>query len=70
VCITQGFRCIAFGDFPQRSKRSFGLPSISRLFQRILLQKGAAGVGLAANSAMVFTSMLLFIIDFIACFCY
>jgi hypothetical protein len=49
VCITQGFRCIAFGDFPQRSKRSFGLPSISRLFQRILLQKGAAGVGLAAT---------------------
>lgn len=30
--------------------------------------KGTAGVGLAANSAVVFTSMLLFIIDFIAVF--
>ena len=31
-------------------------------------KKGTAGVGLAANSAVVFTSMLLFIIDFIAVF--
>ncbi len=30
--------------------------------------KGTAGVGLAANSAVVYTSMLLFIIDFIAVF--
>jgi len=30
--------------------------------------KGTAGVGLAANSAVVFSSMLLFIIDFIAVF--
>ncbi|MFT7611271.1 MAG: phospholipid/cholesterol/gamma-HCH transport system permease protein [Parvicellaceae bacterium] len=30
--------------------------------------KGTAGVGLAANSAVVFTSMLLFFIDFIAVF--
>lgn len=31
-------------------------------------KKGTAGVGIAANSAVVFTSMLLFIIDFIAVF--
>jgi phospholipid/cholesterol/gamma-HCH transport system permease protein len=31
-------------------------------------KKGTAGVGLAANSAVVFTSMLLFVIDFIAVF--
>jgi phospholipid/cholesterol/gamma-HCH transport system permease protein len=30
--------------------------------------KGTAGVGLAANTAVVYTSMLLFIIDFIAVF--
>ena len=30
--------------------------------------KGTAGVGMAANSAVVFTSMLLFIIDFIVVF--
>lgn len=31
-------------------------------------KKGTAGVGFAANSAVVFTSMLLFILDFIAVF--
>lgn len=31
-------------------------------------KKGTAGVGLAANSAVVYTSMLLFVIDFIAVF--
>jgi phospholipid/cholesterol/gamma-HCH transport system permease protein len=31
-------------------------------------KKGTAGVGLAANSAVVYTSMLLFIIDFVAVF--
>ncbi|MFT5754795.1 MAG: phospholipid/cholesterol/gamma-HCH transport system permease protein [Flavobacterium sp.] len=31
-------------------------------------EKGTVGVGIAANSAVVFTSMLLFIIDFIAVF--
>jgi phospholipid/cholesterol/gamma-HCH transport system permease protein len=31
-------------------------------------KKGTVGVGIAANSAVVYTSMLLFIIDFIAVF--
>jgi len=37
-------------------------------FKGYTCKKGTAGVGLAANSAVVFTSMLLFVIDFIAVF--
>ena len=37
-------------------------------FKGYYCKKGTAGVGLAANSAVVFTSMLLFVIDFVAVF--
>lgn len=37
-------------------------------FKGYYCEKGTAGVGQAANSAVVYTSMLLFIIDFIAVF--
>jgi phospholipid/cholesterol/gamma-HCH transport system permease protein len=37
-------------------------------FKGYYCKKGTAGVGLAANTAVVFTSMLLFIIDFVAVF--
>ena len=37
-------------------------------FKGYTCKKGTAGVGIAANSAVVFTSMLLFFIDFIAVF--
>ena len=37
-------------------------------FKGYYCKKGTVGVGLAANSAVVFSSMLLFIIDFIAVF--
>ena len=37
-------------------------------FKGYYCDKGTAGVGRAANSAVVFTSLLLFIIDFIAVF--
>ncbi len=37
-------------------------------FKGYYCEKGTVGVGLAANSAVVFSSMLLFIIDFIAVF--
>src|SRR5210317_579003 len=37
-------------------------------FKGYYSKKGTAGVGLAANTAVVFTSMLLFIIDFVAVF--
>jgi phospholipid/cholesterol/gamma-HCH transport system permease protein len=35
-------------------------------FKGYYSKKGTAGVGLAANTAVVFTSMFLFVIDFIA----
>ncbi len=37
-------------------------------FKGYYCQKGTAGVGLAANSAVVYTSLLLFVIDFMAVF--
>lgn len=37
-------------------------------FKGYYSKKGTAGVGLAANTAVVFTSLLLFVIDFIAVF--
>lgn len=37
-------------------------------FKGYYCKKGTVGVGLAANSAVVYTSMLLFIIDFVAVF--
>lgn len=37
-------------------------------FKGYSCEKGTAGVGLAANSAVVYASMLLFIIDFVAVF--
>jgi phospholipid/cholesterol/gamma-HCH transport system permease protein len=37
-------------------------------FKGYYCKKGTAGVGTAANTAVVFTSMLLFIIDFVAVF--
>jgi phospholipid/cholesterol/gamma-HCH transport system permease protein len=37
-------------------------------FKGYYSKKGTAGVGYAANTAVVFTSMLLFIIDFITVF--
>jgi phospholipid/cholesterol/gamma-HCH transport system permease protein len=37
-------------------------------FKGYYSSKGTAGVGVAANTAVVFTSMLLFFIDFIAVF--
>ena len=37
-------------------------------FKGYTCKKGTAGVGIAANSAVVYTSMLLFIVDFIAVF--
>ncbi|MBT8271432.1 MAG: ABC transporter permease, partial [Bacteroidia bacterium] len=37
-------------------------------FKGYYCKKGTAGVGRAANSAVVFTSILLFILDFIAVF--
>ena len=65
------FNSIEFGDIiPATIKTYFFGFSIGLVgcFKGYNCKKGTAGVGLAANSAVVFSSMLLFIIDFIAVF--
>lgn len=65
------FNSLEFGDFiPATIKTYFFGFSIGLVgcFKGYNCKKGTVGVGLAANSAVVFSSMLLFIIDFIAVF--
>ena len=65
------FDSLEFGDLiPATIKTFFFGFAIGLLgcFNGYNCKKGTAGVGLAANSAVVFTSMLLFIIDFVAVF--
>jgi len=62
---------LEFGDLIPATIKSFFFGFAIGLvgcFKGFNCKKGTAGVGLAANSAVVFTSMLLFIIDFIAVF--
>ena len=65
------FEALEFGDLIPSTIKSFFFGFAIGLvgcFKGYNCKKGTAGVGLAANSAVVFTSMLLFIIDFIAVF--
>ncbi len=65
------FNSLEFGDIiPATIKTYFFGFAIGLVgcFKGYYCKKGTAGVGLAANSAVVFSSMLLFIIDFIAVF--
>ncbi|MBT8266719.1 MAG: ABC transporter permease [Bacteroidia bacterium] len=67
----QVFDALEFGDVIPATIKSFffGLAiGIVGCFKGYNCEKGTAGVGKAANSAVVFTSLLLFIIDFIAVF--
>jgi phospholipid/cholesterol/gamma-HCH transport system permease protein len=67
----QVFNNLEFSDlFPATIKSIFFGFAIGLVgcYKGYNCKKGTAGVGLAANSAVVFTSMLLFIIDFIAVF--
>ncbi len=67
----QVFEALEFGDLIPATIKSFFFGFAIGLvgcFKGYNCKKGTAGVGLAANSAVVFTSMLLFIIDFIAVF--
>jgi phospholipid/cholesterol/gamma-HCH transport system permease protein len=67
----QVFNALEFGDIIPATIKSFffGLAiGIVGCFKGYNCKKGTAGVGKAANSAVVFTSLLLFIIDFIAVF--
>ena len=65
------FNSLEFGDIiPATIKTYFFGFAIGLVgcFKGYYCEKGTVGVGLAANSAVVFSSMLLFIIDFIAVF--
>lgn len=67
----QVFGSLEFGDlFPATIKTFFFGFAIGLVgcYKGYYCKKGTAGVGLAANSAVVYTSMLLFIIDFLAVF--
>jgi phospholipid/cholesterol/gamma-HCH transport system permease protein len=68
---TQVFEHLEFFDLIPSTIKSFFFGFAIGLvgcFKGYYCKKGTAGVGLAANSAVVFSSMLLFIIDFIAVF--
>ena len=68
---SQVFDALEFGDIIPATIKSFffGLAiGIVGCFKGFYCEKGTEGVGKAANSAVVFTSLLLFIIDFIAVF--
>lgn len=68
---TQVFNHLEFSDvIPSTIKTFFFGFAIGMVgcFKGYNCKKGTEGVGIAANSAVVFSSMLLFIIDFIAVF--
>ena len=67
----QIFDALEFGDIIPATIKSFFFGfaiGIVGCFKGYYCKKGTAGVGKAANSAVVFTSLLLFIIDFMAVF--
>lgn len=67
----QVFNALGFGDLIPATIKTFFFGFAIGLvgcFKGYYCKKGTVGVGLAANSAVVFSSMLLFIIDFIAVF--
>ncbi len=67
----QVFEALEFGDIIPATIKTFFFGFAIGLvgcFKGYYCNKGTAGVGIAANTAVVFTSMLLFIIDFIAVF--
>jgi phospholipid/cholesterol/gamma-HCH transport system permease protein len=65
------FDSLEFGDLVPATIKTFFFGYVIGLvgcFKGYYCKKGTAGVGLAANTAVVFTSMLLFVVDFIAVF--
>lgn len=67
----QVFNTLEFGDIVPATIKTFffGLAiGLVGCFKGYYCKKGTAGVGKAANSAVVFASLLLFVIDFIAVF--
>ena len=67
----QVFDAIAYSDIIPATVKSFFFGFAIGLvgcYKGYYCKKGTAGVGEASNSAVVYTSMLLFVIDFIAVF--
>ena len=67
----QVFDAIEFGDLMPATIKTFffGLAiGLVGCYKGYYCKKGTAGVGAAANSAVVVASLLLFVIDFIAVF--
>ena len=65
------FDALSYGDLIPATVKSFFFGFAIGLvgcFKGYYSKKGTAGVGVAANTAVVFTSMLLFVIDFVAVF--
>ena len=65
------FNALEFGDLIPATIKTifFGLAiGLVGCYKGYYCEKGTAGVGKAANSAVVFASLLLFIIDFVAVF--
>lgn len=65
------FDALSFGDLIPATVKSFFFGFVIGLvgcYKGYYSKKGTAGVGLAANTAVVMASLLLFIVDFIAVF--
>lgn len=65
----KAFDSLEFGDLVPATIKSyfFGFAiGLVGCYKGYYCKKGTAGVGVAANTAVVFTSMLLFVIDFVA----
>lgn len=65
------FNALAFGDLIPATIKSFFFGFVIGLvgcFKGYYSKKGTAGVGIAANTAVVMASLLLFVVDFIAVF--
>ncbi len=65
------FDALSFGDLVPATVKSFFFGFVIGLvgcYKGYYSKKGTAGVGLAANTAVVMASLLLFIVDFIAVF--
>lgn len=68
---SQVLNSLEFGDIIPATIKTFFFGfaiGIVGCFKGYYCEKGTAGVGQAANSAVVYTSLILFIIDFIAVF--
>tara|TARA_R110000765_G_scaffold90429_4_gene172127 strand:+ start:7248 stop:8051 length:804 start_codon:yes stop_codon:yes gene_type:complete len=65
------FDALSFGDLVPATVKSFFFGFVIGLvgcFKGFNSKKGTAGVGIAANTAVVMASLLLFVVDFIAVF--